>query len=121
MGTSVTLAPAGETILAKSQKLFHGLSLQQINRKRYVKTKNKSRKSKMDLVASSIEERNIKWTYREDSGYNFIFIMDGAEIHVTPKEIKMIINNEKVDFFEDRFTKELDSLKTKIPINIEEL
>lgn len=73
--------------------------------------KNKARKSKLDLVASLIEERNIEWTYREDSGYIFIFIINGAEIHVSPEEIKMKKNGETIGFFEDRFNKELDSLK----------
>lgn len=72
---------------------------------------NKARKVKLDLVASSIEERNITWTHREDPGYTFVFILKGAEIHVSHEEIKMKKDGEIIGFFDKKFIEELDSLQ----------
>lgn len=76
-----------------------------------LKKKNKARKSKLDLVASLIEDRNIKWTYRNAEGYFFVFEMDDVEIHVSHEQIKMEKRGESIQFFDERFIKELDALK----------
>ncbi|ALR29108.1 hypothetical protein ATE47_00455 [Chryseobacterium sp. IHB B 17019] len=76
--------------------------------------RNKARKSKLDLVASMIEERNIKWSHR-NAGRYFIFEIQDAEIHVSHDEIKMIKNGIVISYFDDRFDNVLSKLEK--PLN----
>jgi len=72
--------------------------------------KNKARKAKLDLIASLIEKRNIKWTRREDPGYTFVFIIAGAEIYVSPDEIKMKKGGKTISIIDEQFEKILDEV-----------
>jgi len=76
--------------------------------------RNKARKSKLDLVASMIEGRNIKWSHRNVGNY-FIFEIPDVEIHVSHDEIKMIKDGIVISYFDDRFDNVLDKLEK--PLN----